>query len=100
MENNNRPVTNVFPGNSSSSWANDKLGPDLFEEQNFSEDSANGTTKEVFDRRNVIDRKNLVEIFIGRLGIKWVSLQWVSLLARSAFRVAIERCNKGYVISK
>lgn len=95
MENNNRPVTNVFPGNSSSSWANDKLGPDLFEEQNFSEDSANGTTKEVFDRRNVIDRKNLVEIFIGRLGIKWVSV-----LARSAFRVAIERCNKGYVISK
>lgn len=77
MANNNdyRNVTNVFPGNSSTSWANDKLGPDPFDQQNFSGDSfANGTTKEEFDRRNVIDRKNLDEIYIGRLGIKWVSL--------------------------
>ncbi len=46
-----------------------------FDEQNFFYDNlTNGTSTEVFNRRNVIDRKNLVEAYVGRLGIKWVSV--------------------------
>lgn len=75
MDNNNyRHSANVSPGGSAIDWTNDKLGIDQFDAQNFYYDNiANGTTKEVFDRRNVIDRKNLVEVFISKFGIKWVS---------------------------
>lgn len=82
MENNN------FSGHTSQNSTNDKVSPDhtdLFEAQNFFEDNqANGTTKEVFDRRSIIDRKNLVELFIGRFGINWVSLIVIKI-SRSAF---------------
>lgn len=75
MENNNndRRLTDVE--NSSMSWTKDQLSLDPFEAQNFSSDNvANGTTEEMFDRRRVIDQKNLVELFVGRFGIKWVSV--------------------------
>lgn len=49
---------------------------DLFDEQNFyAENSANGTTKEAFERRKAIDRKNLEEIYIGPLGMRWVDFE-------------------------
>lgn len=77
MENSdfNQATTNFFPQNTSTmNWTNDKLGPDLFETKNFlADNSANGTSKEMFDRRNVIDRKNLVETYTGKYGLKWVS---------------------------
>ncbi|XP_037040692.1 uncharacterized protein LOC119077589 [Bradysia coprophila] len=42
-----------------------------FDEQNFTHDNqTNGTTKEIFDRRSDIDRKNLDETYV-RSGITW-----------------------------
>lgn len=76
MENNNNNLreANVSEINSPTSWTNDKLSHNPFEAQIFASDNvANGTTKEAFDGRRIIDQKNLVEIYIGRLGIKWVS---------------------------
>lgn len=90
MDNNNyRHSANVSPGGSSINWTNDKLGVDPFESQNFYYDNiANGTTKEVFDRRNVIDRKNLVEVFISKFGIKWVS----NLISNATFVQVYKMC--------
>lgn len=44
-----------------------------FDEDNFANDNRlYGTTREAFDRRNLIDQKNLQETFV-RNGITWVS---------------------------
>lgn len=68
----NHPMS--LPENTDLSWIDQLLSPDPFETQNFMHDNrVNGTTKSVFDRRNDIDRKNLVNAFLGDYGMQWVS---------------------------
>lgn len=68
----NPPVTRI-PSVNHGPWAMDKLGTDPFETQNLMYDiRVNGITKTQFDRRNAIDRKNLVDTFVGQYGMKWV----------------------------